>query len=388
MDGRFAVVVVGSPGHGAEQVAALVAPYLAVLEEAGGGRVASPQAAGGRPLLFLVATGGSERALLDLWAGSGPLFLVAHPGHNSLPAALEALAGVRRRGGRGRILYLDGPGDAAGRAAAVAAVNDLEAAAALRRSRLGLVGPPSDWLVACRADPGVVRRVWGPEVVAVGMERFLASCRAAAVEGSAGGGVESALRALVREEHLDAVAVRCFDLIGALEATGCLALSALNDDGVVAGCEGDVPSALAMLWVRRVLGSASWMANPARLDVVAGTVTLAHCTVPRLLVSGVRVDTHFESGLGQALAGDFPPGPVTLLRVGGIGLERLWLEEGEVVSSGSEPDLCRTQATVRLGPGVVESLLTDPLGNHVVLVPGHHGARLRSWWELFVVSSP
>ena len=79
---------------------------------------------------------------------------------------------VQRQGGRGRILYLDGPGDAAGRAAVAAAVEDLEAAAALRRARLGLAGPPSDWLVASRADPGVVRRVWGPEVVAVGIERF------------------------------------------------------------------------------------------------------------------------------------------------------------------------------------------------------------------------
>ena len=384
MEGRFAVVVVGSPVHGADQLGPLAAPYLAALEPLGGRRAAAPPGPAGPPCLFLVATGGSERALLDAWGGEGPLFLLAHPGHNSLPAALEALAGARRQGGRGRILYLDGPGDVTGRAAVAAAVEDLEAATALRRARLGLVGPPSDWLVASRADPRVVRRVWGPEVVAVGMERFLASCRAAAVEGAAGGGVESALRALVREERLDAVTVRCFDLIGALDATACLALSSLNDEGVVAGCEGDVPSALAMLWVRRLLGEPSWMANPARVDASAGTVTLAHCTVPRTLVTAARVDTHFESGRGQALAGEVPPGPVTLVRLGGAALERLWLAEGEVVASGSEPDLCRTQATVRLEPGVVEGLLSDPLGNHLVLVAGRHEARLRGWWELFV----
>jgi L-fucose isomerase-like protein len=230
----------------------------------------------------------------------------------------------------------------------------------------------------------VVRRVWGPEVVAVGMERFLAACRAAGLEGAGGGGVEAALRSVVRQERLDALTVRCFDLIGGLDATACLALSALNDEGVIAGCEGDVPSALAMLWVRRLLGLPSWMANPARLDASVGTVTLAHCTVPRTMVTAVRVDTHFESGRGEALAGVVPPGPVTLLRLGGAALERLWLAEGEVVASGSEPDLCRTQATVRLPAGVVEGLLTDPLGNHLVLVRGHHGDRLRAWWEMFV----
>lgn len=388
MDGRFSVVVVGSLVHGAEEIDALTAPYLAALEAMGGRRAAAPPAVAGRLLLFLVATGGSERALLDLWDGEGALFLLAHPGHNSLAAALEALAAARRRGGRGRILYLAGPGDVSGLAAVAAAVEDLEAAAALRRSRLGVVGAPSEWLVASRADPRVVRRVWGPEVVAVGMERLLAACRAAALEGSAGGGVEAALRVLVREHRLDAVTVRCFDLIGELEATACVVLSSLNDEGVVAGCEGDVPSALAMLWVRRLLGTASWMANPSRLDGAAGTLTLAHCTVPRSLVSAARLDTHFESGLGQSLAGDIPPGPVTLLRLGGAALERLWLAEGEVVASGSDPGLCRTQATVRLEPGVVEGLLTDPLGNHLVLVPGHHGARLSSWWKLFVSPVP
>ena len=39
---------------------------------------------------------------------------------------------------------------------------------------------------------------------------------------------------------------------------------------------------------------------------------------------------------------------------------------------------------MRLGPGVVGGLLTDPLGNHLVLVAGHHASHLRGWWEVFV----
>jgi len=383
MSAAFDVIVVASPVHPGGQVAAVVAPYLAALAARGGRMVEAP-GGGSRPAAFLVATGGSEQGLLDLWDGSAPLLLLAHPGHNSLPACLEVLAAARARGGRGRIVYLAGPDDAAGWARVDLALADGAAAAALRRARVGLVGAPSDWLVASRPDAGVVRRAWGPMVVEVAFERFLAPCRAAALEGAAGGGIEAALRSLIREEHLDAVTVRCFDLIYALDATACLALAALNDEGVVAGCEGDVPSAVAMLWVRALLGLPSWMANPARIDTAAGTVTLAHCTVPRRLVGAVRVDTHFESGRGQALSGEVPAGSVTLLRIGGEQLRRLWLEEGEVVSSDHEPDLCRTQATVRLEPGVVEGLLAAPLGNHLVLVPGHHAARLRGWWETFV----
>lgn len=383
MNGRFTVRVVASAVHDAGTVAAVVAPYLAALQGMGGEPEDGEEPAG-QPRLLLVATGGTEEAVLGLWERSGPLLLVAHPGHNSLPACLEALAAARQQSGRGRILYLAGPADGEGLRAVREAVEDWEAQRALGRSRLGLVGAPSDWLVASRPGAEVVRRVWGPEVVEIPIERLLAAGVAAPGRGEADDGVEAALRSLVAEEGLDALTVRCFDLIGARQATACLALSVLNDEGVVAGCEGDLPSAVAMLWVRHLLGGPSWMANPARLDAAASRLTLAHCTVPRGMVSAARVDTHFESGLGRALAGTVPVGPVTLVRIGGTGLDRLWLAEGEVVASGAEADLCRTQATVQLGAGRVEGLLTDPLGNHLVMVPGHHAGRLSAWWSAFI----
>lgn len=51
-----------------------------------------------------------------------------------------------------------------------------------------------------------------------------------------------------------------------LQTTGCLALSALLDEGIVAGCEGDLPAALTMSWMQAVTGQASFMANPQDLD--------------------------------------------------------------------------------------------------------------------------
>jgi L-fucose isomerase-like protein len=139
-----------------------------------------------------------------------------------------------------------------------------------------------------------------------------------------------------------------------------------------------------MLWVRHLLGAPSWMANPGRLDPAEGRLTLAHCTVQRGMVSAARVNTHFESGLGRALAGTVAGGPVTLVRIGGSELDRLWLAEGEVVASGAEPDQCRTQATVRLAAGRVEELFTDPMGNHLVMVSGHQAGRLGGWWSSFI----
>ena len=45
----------------------------------------------------------------------------------------------------------------------------------LASCRIGLVGPPSDWLVASRPEPAVVREVWGPEVVDIPTARLMAA---------------------------------------------------------------------------------------------------------------------------------------------------------------------------------------------------------------------
>ncbi|HZJ47701.1 MAG TPA: hypothetical protein VFD97_01545, partial [Acidimicrobiia bacterium] len=74
----------------------------------------------------------------------------------------------------------------------------------------------------------------------------------------------------------------------------------------------------------------------------------------------------------------------TVVRVGGNNMERLWLAEGEILHPGDEPDLCRTQVEIRLQDGAVMELLNHPLGNHLVMIRGHHADRLRSWWETMV----
>jgi L-fucose isomerase-like protein len=138
------------------------------------------------PLMFLVLTGGTERRILDLLdrrhaaVPDEPLVLIAHPRHNSLPAAMEALARVHQLHGRGRILVLRGPDDESGLAAIGRAAADLGVWAGLHRTRIGLVGGPSDWLVASSPEPETVRRVWGPEVVPVEMDEVERRYRATA----------------------------------------------------------------------------------------------------------------------------------------------------------------------------------------------------------------
>jgi L-fucose isomerase-like protein len=196
--------------------------------------------------------------------------------------------------------------------------------------------------------------------------------------------VHVALRQLADEWDLNAITLRCFDLVLNLKTTGCFGLAELTDEGCMAGCEGDLVSTVGLLWAHELLDETPWMANPAQLDEEGNAMWLAHCTVPRGLVESYRLRSHFESGLGVAIQGTFALGPVTLVRIGGTAMERLWLAEGLIVRAGESESLCRTQAEVELSRGHVSDLLRTPLGNHLVLVPGHHGDRLRAWWETFI----
>ena len=154
MTARFTYRVVASTLHDAASVAALTAPVRSIIDSLGGvdeaardTTTAETDERGAAPRLLVVATGGTERALLDAIADrTAPVVLVAHRAHNSLPAALETLAAIRAGGGRGRIVFVSG-GDA-DRVELDEAIGDLEAVARFESTRLGIVGGPSSWLVA------------------------------------------------------------------------------------------------------------------------------------------------------------------------------------------------------------------------------------------------
>ena len=396
----FSYSIVASALHDAASIDRILAPVTTELEQLGGRPTTGDALARHTPHVVVVATGGTEQAILDLvrrrhaaepWE---PVVLVAHPLHNRLPAALEALARLRRDGLTGRIVQVSEPGEPA------TTIADLAAIHRFQHLRLGLVGEPSAWLVASVPDRAAFEARWGIELVDVDVAEAIRHHRDApdvevhdvavkfsprgqepAQETVAAAAMHPTLTRVVEAHRLDAVAVRCFDFITELRTSGCVALAELNDRGIVAGCEGDIAATVAMLLARELLGRPSWIANPARIDPDSGHVLLAHCTVAPSMVDDIELHTHFESGLGIGIRGRFAPGPVTLLRLGGDRLERHWFAEGEVEEAGDAPDLCRTQVTVRVD-APVDRLLSDPLGNHLVMVAGHHRRRLERWWDL------
>ncbi len=355
--------------------------------------------------LLLIVTGGTEHLALDVVERTGmPAFLLAHPDQNSLPAALEILGRLRQLGRRGRIFLLSEHADIPPDLARLG--SHLTVRRRLQAARLGRIGRPSDWLVASTPAPELVRDVWGPTVVDVSMSELLDAFRHAdpertavlaadaasgallTVEPSASdleaaARVSVALRAVVERHRLDACALRCFDLVVDHRTTGCLGVSNLLDDGTVAGCEGDVPATVTMLWAQLTTGEPAFMANPQDLDARSRSVWLAHCTVARRLVSGYSLRSHFESSVGVGIHGCIDPGEATVLRIGGAGLRDLFVADGQVVAHEDVTRRCRTQARVVLETNV-ERLLVEATGNHHVLVRGRHAQAFEEYHDLFV----
>ncbi len=154
-------------------------------------------------------------------------------------------------------------------------------------------------------------------------------------------------------------------------------MARLNAEGVVAGCEGDVPSMLSMAIAQAVLGVTGFQANPACIDPEKGEMVFAHCTIPLSLVERYELDTHFESGIGIGIRGYMAEGPVTIFKVSGD-LSRLFAAEGQLMGCHDKPDLCRTQMSVKLdNVSDTQYFLREPIGNHHIILPGHHGRLLK-----------
>ena len=337
--------------------------------------------------LIYVRTGGAEgifKSLLPemLARGTERYYLLTSGKSNSLAASLEILSYLRQQGLKGEVLH----GGAAYLQERVAVLSQLsEARRKFKDMRIGVIGQPSDWLIASHADPMAVMDRLGVRLVEVPMEELLTEYEKAFGESAPDevpmeskvreaypGAVRiyRALRVLVERNRLDAFTLRCFDLLTTVGNTGCLALATFNSEGVPASCEGDVPALLSMMIAHALTACTGFQANPARIDVESGKMLFAHCTIPFAMVKDWQYDTHFESGIGVGIHGVFPEGPVTVFKVSGD-LKRHFVAEGELLANQYEDHLCRTQVILQLSPADARYFLTDPIGNHHILLPGH-----------------
>ena len=341
--------------------------------------------------LIYVRTGGTEGIFKDrfetLRKQSKKFYLLTSGKSNSLAASMEILSYLRQQGADGEILH----GNTTYLRQRIGMLVRVEhARRKLSGCRLGVIGRPSDWLISSIYNPDILNSVLGIDLVDISIDEIIDEVNHCSLPVSnevtqredvrkALPGAEQiyvALRNLVQKYQLQGFTIRCFDLLSAVKNTGCLALARLNGDGIVAGCEGDVPSMLSMMVARSLTGSSGFQANPARINPESGELLFAHCTIPLDMVDSYELDTHFESGIGVGIRGYVEEGPMTIFKLAGD-LSRMFVAHGTLIRNQAENGLCRTQQVIRLNDArQAKYFLTNPIGNHHIILKGNHQEEL------------
>ena len=347
--------------------------------------------------LIYVRTGGTEGLFQQVYERlEGPVLLLTSGKSNSLAASMEILSFLNQQGRSGEIIH--GSVDYIAKRIDVLS-KVANAQQKLRRTRLGVIGQPSDWLISSAADPVALSEKLGVTMVNIPISELVEeyhqvdefasdllisvrnrfeACAPKALHKYYEGAyrIYVALKVLVERYSLSGLTLRCFDLLDVLQNTGCLALALLNAEGIPAGCEGDVPTLVTMAVGNVLTGVSGFQANPSRIDPEAGEILFAHCTIPFNMVDSYTFNTHFESGIGIAICGDIPTGDATVFKLSGD-LKRSFCCEADLLKCQNEANLCRTQAVLKIKGSADERtaicknyFLKSPVGNHHVVFTG------------------
>jgi len=328
----------------------------------------------------MVATGGVENLFKRIFdretfretSLQKTITLIADGRNNSLAASLEILTYLTENGKEGRILH--GTNDEI--------INDIvetrHGTSLLSGVRIGVFGQPSDWLIASGVDYEYIKERYGIETVFIDLQRLVDEVGASEKSDMlAADKTYAAIKKICQDERLDAMTIRCFDIVKACNTTSCLALAKLNDEGIVAGCEGDMQTLMTMILAKKLCNEPAFMANPS---ILTDTTTMfAHCTVPLSMCFRTTMRTHFESGIGVAVQGDMPLTDYTIMKWGGRRLDKFFVTEAKAIKKEYSNHFCRTQITfdVNLKP----YLLNHPIGNHHVIIKGCHAAEIRRFMK-------
>lgn len=351
--------------------------------------------------IIFIATGGVEKLVIQHFELlPHPTVIMADGMQNSLAAALEISSWLRNRGMKSEILH----GEIATIIQRIQILySNFEAQRSLFGRRIGVIGTSSSWLIASNVDYLLAKRRWGIEYVDIPLERVYdiydkitdnevgASCAAFASQALAcrEGTPEDILKAMrlyravkriCKEERLSAVTLSCFKLIERTGTTGCLALSLLNDEGIIAGCEGDLQSIFTLLSTKVLIGKVGFMANPSMINARTNEVVLAHCSIGTKQTERYIIRNHFETESGIAIQGLLPTGDVTLVKCGGECLDEYYVTTGTLTENTNYINMCRTQARIKMHTPA-EYFLRNPLGNHHILIQGNYGEAIHEFLQ-------
>lgn len=343
--------------------------------------------------LLFIASGGTEEVFVQKYKDlSGPVYLLTMGQRNSLAASLEILAYLREQGVPGQILH-GSKEELAGQLKMYRKIHSVKEK--MKGMRLG-VTEPSGWLLASAMDRELLKEQCGAEIVDLSMEELRAEIdkkeypedeltKELSAKVFSQPELEKALhvyggvRRMAEKYNLQGISIKCFDLLEPYKTSGCLALALLNAQGYHAACEGDERSLLSMALLAELTGEPIFMSNPARLSLESREIVLAHCVLPLNMPKTYKLMTHYESGIGLAIAAELEKERYTLFKCKEDFREYVAME-GELVENLFEKDMCRTQIKLKMD-APLDYFLKSPIANHHMVVRGEHKALIDAFFD-------
>lgn len=352
--------------------------------------------------VIFIETGGSEQHFVKIEKElPRPIILISDCLNNSLPACLEIKSFLYNNKEDCILLF----GKEKEIASAIVEISKIEIAKRfISGANLGVIGKPSDWLIASLVDYEQAKKIYNVNLIDVtskelkmeidkGMLEYIPNIekyrKLAQNNEVLTGALEiySGLKRIIERYKLKGFTLRCFDLIEKYQNTACLALAILNDEGIIASCEGDVPSMLSMLIVKACTDKVSFQANPSRItfgddENQDNEVLFAHCTLPLSMANKLEFMTHFESGLGIGVRGELSKGEITIFKLS-RDLKNFLLISGEIKENLTLPNYCRTQILVKIADNELYPLINKSFGNHVIISYGDNSSEISNVLHYF-----
>ena len=345
------------------------------------------------PLIF-IKSGGVEGKFKRIFKNiKGPFLLLSSGLHNSFAASLEIALFLRQK--KEKVEIIHGDGDYIAKK-----IKELrkifQVKNGLVSTKLGVIGKPSDWLIASEVDYKKVKDTLGISLIDIEMDEMvkeidqdyhfahpkLSDIKNRGFDSKSIDGalkIYSGFKAIVNKYKLDGITVRCFDLLEIYKNTGCLGLSLLNDEGIMAGCEGDIPALISMVVLHYLTDEPIFIANPSGIYIDKNEIILAHCTLPLNMPDEFYLKTHFESGIGVGIKGDIREGEATIFKLSGDG-KNYFVSGGEIIENLNRENLCRTQIRFRMDEDV-KYFLQDSIGNHHLICKGDYSELVREFFK-------
>ena len=197
------------------------------------------------------------------------------------------------------------------------------------------------------------------------------------------------LKDMVAQNDLQSISLECFhDHLGG----PCLGFCLLNDQGIPAPCEDDVPSAILMAAAQACTGAATFHTDIVEADYASDWAIFHHCgNMPTSLAHlaykpGLKPirETAGPGAYGPTIQATMKPGPVTVANlVNGRYELRLCALHGEVLPE--HMGLTGSGAKIAFPFSLrhaLEKIGNEGYGHHFVLIQGHIGPSLEAWCEL------